>query len=94
MLDLDDEAGIDFDPDRCFGNGTITLKIPTIVKNEAGEKAENTVLATYEIRNGFFRMKKGGTVVYETTMKKLRALKRNKCPLNCLVSWRWCTRGT
>lgn len=84
VLDLEDEMGIDFDPDRCFGNGTMKLKIPTIVKNQADESDVITIISTYEIQNGKFRMSKGGTVVYEASMRKLRALKHNKC----FVSWR------
>jgi hypothetical protein len=56
------------------------LKIPTIIRNAAGEEAQRTVFPIYEIRNGNFGMNPGGsrgTIVYETSMRKLRALKRN-----------------
>jgi hypothetical protein len=53
VLDLEDEAGIKFNPDLCFGNGTITFSIPTIVTNQAGESAEIPVAATYEFGTEF-----------------------------------------
>ncbi len=77
-----DEAGISFDPDRCSGNGTITFRIPTTVMNQYREKEKITVIATFEVRNGKFRMTKGGVLVYETSMKKLRALKHKTCSVS------------
>ncbi len=88
VLNLKDKAGINLNPNLCFGNGTITLKIPTIVKNAAGEEGQITVVASNEIRNGIFRMKEVVLLWYETSMRKLRALQRNKCSLSRLVSWR------
>ncbi len=82
VLGIMDEAGIAFDPDRCFGNGTITFRIPTTVITQNQEEGNITVVAIYEIRDEKFRMTQGGALVYETSMKKLRALKHNKCSVS------------
>ncbi len=70
-----DVVEIRFDPDLFFEDGTITFRIPTTVINEHLEQDTIIIIATYEIRGGQSRMTKGGDVVYETPMKKLRALK-------------------
>ena len=75
-----DVVEIRFDPDLSFEDGTITSRIPTTVFNvQLHEHDTITIIATYEIRDGQFRMTKGGDVVYEAPMSKLRALKHTNC---------------
>ncbi len=56
MAGLVDVVDIRFDPDLYVGDGTITSRIPLILRNERGQTDETTVIARLETQQLFYML--------------------------------------